>query len=540
MSTEIKNPLFELKSYHFGLLVTIILVVIFRLEHFSAPFERDEGTYAYFASLLLDGALPYDAFYDTKPAGLFYAYALLIWIFGGTSTDLHFAFLVVNLINLLIVYLLITKLLNQRSASIGALAFGLVALNPFMGGLSILSEHLLILFASAGMLALSHLTERNYLKLSLAAGCCMGLSIFLKQNGLFFAAAGGLYLIFWTYLHLKSHYASIIKTIIGYGFMVLIPTFLIFVYLSVQGLGKEFIYWHYTYSVKYIHDVGFHEGLGYLTLTGTNIMDGHMLWFLLAVMGLVFLFKSKINTMARVLILIFLPMSLISITPRWIFHGHYFLFLLPIVAVLVAYGFQWLHTLVTSTHKTRFSLYVFIGAFTVLVMTHLSLNRAYLFDPDYELLMRRWYGSNPFFETQKVAEKINTLSNEGDQLGVFGAEMQLYHYTGLKAPTKHLYGPYLVDGSMEHKQRQEEYIEDLENNPPRFFVAVHHPLTWVIKDNADRSIFHWYGTFTQKNYELIGLVDIEFGRPSVFHWGKNLGELPLKGKHQVFVWELKK
>ena len=80
-----------------GLAVVMLITLIVRWKFINVPFERDEGTYAYFGQLVLDGKIPYVDFYEMKLPGIYYCYAVLVAIFGATLKGMHIGMLMVNL-----------------------------------------------------------------------------------------------------------------------------------------------------------------------------------------------------------------------------------------------------------------------------------------------------------------------------------------------------------------------------------------------------------------------------------------------------------
>src|SRR5207245_11435601 len=73
-----------------ALLVLVILgAAAIRLRLLDAPLDRDEGEYAYFGQLLLQGIPPYAQAYNFKMPGIYALYALMLAVLGETSAGLH-------------------------------------------------------------------------------------------------------------------------------------------------------------------------------------------------------------------------------------------------------------------------------------------------------------------------------------------------------------------------------------------------------------------------------------------------------------------
>src|SRR2546422_10177748 len=65
-----------------------------RLRLLDIPLDRDEGEYAYFGQLLLQGIPPYAQAYNFKMPGIYAVYALMLAAFGQTPAGIHLGLLV--------------------------------------------------------------------------------------------------------------------------------------------------------------------------------------------------------------------------------------------------------------------------------------------------------------------------------------------------------------------------------------------------------------------------------------------------------------
>ena len=80
------------------LLLALVLVFNFtiRWRLRDLPLERDEGEYAYAGQLLLQGVPPYQLAYNMKFPGVYFAYALLMALFGQSAAGIHIGIIVVT------------------------------------------------------------------------------------------------------------------------------------------------------------------------------------------------------------------------------------------------------------------------------------------------------------------------------------------------------------------------------------------------------------------------------------------------------------
>jgi hypothetical protein len=137
------------------LLVVVILIVVFIRVHLLAmPLERDEGEYAYAGQLMLQGIPPYQLAYNMKFPGVYAAYALVMWIFGESSTGIHLGLLIANLAIIVIVFLLARQLVGLIAAIAAAASYTILSASPSVLGLAAHATHFVMLPTLLGALVL--------------------------------------------------------------------------------------------------------------------------------------------------------------------------------------------------------------------------------------------------------------------------------------------------------------------------------------------------------------------------------------------------
>src|SRR6187399_1750719 len=143
------------------LIATIALVCYVRLRLADAPLERDEGEYAYAGQLILKGVPPYQAVYNMKFPGVYYAYAGLMAIFGQTAWGIRVGLLAVHLATVLLLFIWSRRVVGTLAAGIGASAFALLALDRWSMGVFAHATHF-VLLPVVGALALMQDTTRAW------------------------------------------------------------------------------------------------------------------------------------------------------------------------------------------------------------------------------------------------------------------------------------------------------------------------------------------------------------------------------------------
>ena len=177
------------------LLIIICAVGAIRLRLLNLPLERDEGEYAYAGQLMLQGVPPYKLAYSMKLPGTYAAYAVIMALLGQTIGAIHFGLILINSITILLVYFMGRRLLGRVGGIVSAGVFALLSLSHSVLGLAAHATHFLTLFAMAGVLLLLRAAENRRFSEIFTAGLSFGLAFLMKQNGIFFGLAGGLFLL---------------------------------------------------------------------------------------------------------------------------------------------------------------------------------------------------------------------------------------------------------------------------------------------------------------------------------------------------------
>src|SRR6476646_6238548 len=164
----------------------LLFVVVVRIRLLPVPLERDEGEYAYAGQLILEGIPPYQLVYNVKLPGIYAAYALLMAVFGQTTFGIHLGLLFVNLGAVILIFFLARRLFDAYAAVIASATYALMSTSPAVMGSAAHATHFVILAALGGfVLLLRGLESRRWLTL-FWSGLLFGVSVLMKQHGVFF------------------------------------------------------------------------------------------------------------------------------------------------------------------------------------------------------------------------------------------------------------------------------------------------------------------------------------------------------------------
>ena len=508
------------------LLATAGLVIYVRLRFAAAPLERDEGEYAYAGQLILRGIPPYELAYNMKFPGAYYAYAVLMAIFGQTATGIRVGLLAVHLVTVGFVFALGRRLVGPAAAAIGASAFALLALDRWSMGIFGHATHFVLLPAVAGLFVLHGAMRSGRASAFVSAGFLMGLAIAMKQHALFFALLA-LGFAWWSGRASatsdrpwRADYAR--KTmwkraaLVGGGLalsFVMLATM-----LAAHGVLGRFWFWTFQYGAAYVSGTPasiattmFGMAWGYITQASAG------LWYA-ALAGIVLLFVVQWPRESRVFLVAWLVAAALSVVPGYFFRPHYFIVLMPVAGLLVGVA-------IVSIDRALSRRLSAVGGRVVSGLICLGLgiawivpNAGYLFRMTDTEVVRSVYQANPFPESPEIARYLGAHTERNDRIAVFGSEPQIFFYADRISATGYIYMYSLTEPQPFMREMQDEMIREVESAQPKYLVHVGMSSSWTASLQPDTRMLTWMNAYVAKCYDRVGVVDIDVNGTSTVVW----------------------
>lgn len=490
-----------------GILLVLLFAALARIHLLAVPLERDEGEYAYAGQLILQGIAPYGEIYNMKMPGIYGAYALMLSAFGQTHTGIHLGLLIVNLATIILVFLLGKRVCDSLAGVIGAGSFAVLSLSPSVQGIFANAEHFVILAAVGGLVLLLRASESGRLNGFFASGLVLGSAFLMKQHGAAFILCGGLFLL---YTEIKKRpvvlSAAALKCLL-FGAGVLVPFGITCSVLLWAGVFEKFWFWTFVYAREYVSSVPIATGLGLFKRQMASIINAALLLWILAGIGLVAsLWDKKVRTQ-RPFVVLFCLFSFLSICPGLYFRPHYFVLLLPSVAVLAGIAISAMARLFAFTKLPVVKKVPL--ALAILALVHSVYGqKEFLFRLTPAQISRAVYGANPFPESLEIARYIYERSTENDRIAVVGSEPQIYFYARRRAATGHIYTYALMENHRYALKMQREMIDEIESARPKFLIFVNVATSWLVRPHSEQLIFQWVREYCRTYYEIAGIIDI--------------------------------
>ena len=498
------------------ILVLLALLLIFsaavRFRVRNAAFERDEGEFAYAGQLLLQGIPPYQLAYNMKFPGVYLAYAAIMAMFGQSVSGVHLGFIFVNACGIVLVYLLGARLAGRMAGLVAAAIYTYASLSQGFLGTSAHATQFVVAAALGGLLLLLRSLERRSLAGIFFSGVLLGVSILMKQHGVFFAVFAGLYLL---YREIESMERSqLIPRLATFIAGVFLPLGLTGLWLWRAGVFPKFWFWTIQYAREYASE---YHGLAAMWDRISHLAPG-TIWVLLgaSVPGLVFLWRRADRSTA-VFATGLLIFSVAAVFPSFYFWAHYFILPLPAAAILsgvtVASAAEWFRR-EGSKLGQAVPFLLCAGALAWGVFQEREL---FFICPPADI-PHLLYGSNqPFPESIPIAEYLQAHTQPDARIAVVGSEPQIYFYAQRHSATGYIYTYGLMEPQPYAAQMQEEMIDEIEAGHPEYLVWVRLPASWLPHADSNLSIIQWVQKYVTSRCQLVGAVDMT-GEKSAYYW----------------------
>ncbi len=504
-------------------LAVLLFVGFIRMRLLEVPLERDEGEYAYAGQLILHGIPPYELAYNMKLPGTYYVCAAGMALFGQTTVGIHLTLLVVNALTTIFVFLLGRKLFGVTAGLVACASYGLMSASTAVLGMAAHATQFVVLFAVPGTLLLWQAFENGRRRAIFFSGLLYGLAFVMKQPGIYFGAFGFLVLL-WREKHEASAASVSIKRL---GLFVLgagLPFAAICLYLAASGVFAQFWFWTISYARTYASSTTLGDGFGYLTGYIRDQFDFFAGYLILAIAGLVVALKNTANRSRLTFVTGFLFFSFLAVTPGFYFREHYFVLVLPALALIVGMAVSYLQS--TPSRWLKAVPVIFLAG---VLAWDVWLQRQVFFQLPPPVINQMLYRFNPFIESTIAAKYIRDHSAPDARVAVVGSEPEIYFYADRRSATGYIYTYPLMEDQPYAVTMQHRMISEIKAAKPQFLVIVVNRYSWLVNVASDLEVLKWAGKFAATNYDCVGIVDCRPGKPEIQLWGdaaKNCSRKP--------------
>jgi hypothetical protein len=534
------SPTVKIQSILTYILLAVVLAVVVyvRIRLLQVPLERDEGEYAYAGQLILKGISPYAYAYTMKLPGTSLAYAFLMMVFGQTPAGIHLGLLLVNGLCIVLVYTLARRLFSNDAALVSAASFAFLSLSQSVLGIFAHATHFVVMFALAGLILLLRSLDKGRIALLFASGLCFGLSFTMKQHAALLIIFALVYLVQHTRsnsdVSKKNFFAGIILFLLG----TIVPYALIAVWMWQAGTFSQFWFWTVRYAREYASSTTLVNGL--ITLffqTAVIIIPQFPLW-LLTIAGAGLLMTKHGRNLDRSFIFGYFFFSLLAICPGFYFREHYYILLLPAVALLAGTAVQAIESL-AAPRPEGYRRFIPIILFAASFAYGLLSEKNYFFSLSPQSVCRAIYHQNPFPEALEISRYIKEHTSPDDRIAVLGSEPEIYFYADRLSATGHIYMYGLMENQPHAEQMQMQMIHEVERAKPKYIVTVNVASSWLVQSFSKQTIINWGKSYLKDRYDTVGVIEVDDSGMSHYLWDDQVaGHSPIAGS-SIIVYKRK-
>jgi len=488
------------------LLLGLAFTSFVRLRLLDLPLERDEGEYAYAGRLLLEGIPPYSIACNMKLPGTYAAYAAILALLPDTPAGIHFGLWVVDLANALLVLQLARAFLSPLGACAAAASFAVLSTMPQVLGLHAHATHFVVLFALAGMVALVRGGARASTWTLVASGAALGTAVLMKQHAVFLLPAAAVLAWVRSAGGRRHRLVGLAWLILGW----VLPLALTAAALAMAGVFSSFWFWTIEYASRYTTLVSRSMGLELLRQQAASLFSAApLLWVLAATGALAVLVRRVPAGRAPVLLALFVC-SFLSVCPGLYFREHYFVTLLPSVALFAGAAIEELERALAGRWPRCAAL---VAALVVAAagVDAAARESSYYFSMSPLQACRRTFGANPFPEALEIGRYLRARgarSGSNAPIAIVGSEPEICFYAGRRSASRFLYTYPLVEAHEYAVPMQTEMLDELRAARPEFVVFVHVDASWLAKTETLGLFLARIQSWVLEEYERVGVLDI--------------------------------
>jgi 4-amino-4-deoxy-L-arabinose transferase-like glycosyltransferase len=517
------------------LLLVIVLFGLIRYRLRDMPLERDEGEYAYSGQLLLQGIPPYKLAYNMKLPGIYAAYAAVMAVFGETPAGIHIGLLLINAASIILLYLLTSQLFGRLAALIAACSYALLSTSASVMGFEAHATHFVALPALAGILLAVVAAESERMSLAFLSGLCSGIAFLMKQHGIFFVLFCSLYLCWTSWNHHRSRLAAT-RTAAIFAAGAILPYAVTCLLLYRAGVFNTFWFWTVSYAGEY-SKIGLRRAIhAFLENSAAVVFPAVLVWIVAAI-GFSALFWSREASRHRFFTTALFLFSFASICPGAYFRPHYFVLLLPVVAMLAGIAVSSAATQLATSPRRQVAV-IPILLFTLSFAYALIRQRQDYFSLPPDSVFQATYPSAPFAAAKDVADYVRQHASPSARIAVIGSEPEIYFYAHRHSATGYIYMYSLIGHQKYLARMQDQMLHELRQNQPEYLIYVDVWDSWGDRSRAAEAttFLQSLNDFMTAEYERVGVADM--GPTTQYVWGD--ASRPYVPKSSKVIYVLKR
>lgn len=471
--------------------------VFLYLPFLGTPFERDEGVYATVAQGILHGQVPYRDLFDNKPPLVYGWYAISFTLFGESVVAPRLVAALFLSATAVTLYHQARLVLPKGAAGIAAFLFALSTGLPWVA-LHANTEAYMLLPLVSSLMFFTFGMKDGRLRWFFIAGLLAGLAIMTKQVAMWNLLALAMVSLVWHRRTAENAWRAVAPAFWMFS-GALVSLAAVALPFALTGALDDFLWANLSYNWVYVEFLTYAErisnagyGLLFFSVVAAPFVAG-------AMAGLVIMWRKRASVTDYVLIL-WAVASAIGVASGGRFFPHYFLQLMPSLALLTGVliydrfvnGGQ--HVLSRPAWMlSLFLIVVSVGTTTVLYVAPRAAEEQVVSSVYWQ---KEWEDSS-----RQLGHYIQARTGPDDTIFNYGRESQIYFYADRQPAV-----PYFYDWVLQ--------IEAVEWTTVMEQLKGANPKPVYIIDSAQAPLFpDWNAAhpselnqFLEANYDYVGRI----------------------------------
>ncbi|MEM8908702.1 MAG: hypothetical protein AAGD05_12710, partial [Bacteroidota bacterium] len=364
-----------------------------------------------------------------------------------------------------------------------------------------------------------------------------GYAFTIKQQAVYFMLLGGLYLLFDRWEQKPRNWKRVGAEVSVLVAGSVLPYVLIVGYMATQGRFADLWFWTFEYPKAEGVDKTLAQSLELLQMMSRMVFRGQSWLWILAGLGLLTTVLAQWNRRQKFLA-VALPVFMFGgVATGFHFYPHYFVLLLPAVALLNGLLIRNVGNWLTQRNLGLLQglpVLLFVFAWGQIIQQRPE----YFFNPNPDQLIQQIYFGNPFVEAKVIGEHLRSISNPEDKVAVFGSEPELLIYADREAVGGHLFIYPLTDGRYYSEKLQQQMIQAIQTEQPRFAVYANYRNSWLPRD-PDAKFYKLMDAELKANYQVIGVADSSEPE-TLYRFGDQLRNFKPGNERLLWLFERKR
>jgi len=502
------------RSLFRGHFIVLLAVIVFfgaiRWRLLDMPLERDEGEYAYAGQLMLQGIPPYRVAYNMKLPGTYAAYAAILAVFGQTARGIHLGLLLINAVSVILLYLVTARLFGALAGTIAGASYALLSTHQGVLGFATHATHFIVLAALIGLILLLRAEETGRTAFFLWSGLTFGIAFLMKQPGILLGTFAFFYLAVRCWPKNKREWAPWANKMGAFLLAGVLPFALTCAVLWRAGVFHNFWFWTFAYAREYVTTLPLRVGWEELTKNFSYMLRFTPWLWALALAGVSTVFWDSTVLRHAAFVIGLLVFSFAAVCPGLYFRPHYFVLMMPAVAILIAVAVTSAIRLLTMKFTSRWVHVLPVIVFAAAWALAIHRNAEFYFKLTPIQACRFCYFPSPFPEAAPVAEYLRQHTAPTDTIMVFGSEPEIYFYAHRHSASGYIYTYSLMEDQASWPAMQKQMMQEVEANRPAYVVFVNIWSSWAYFPGSPQVgvLSSWMDRYVADGFDEVGIVEL--------------------------------